>query len=89
MQNDTLARKSLERADLWDLRPIEEFQRPEIRFTLVVEQATKGDSGLVQVLTIRSEKRGVKVVEPFGEKQHLFLRDVNRAQQQRASWNSI
>lgn len=49
-QRDSVLRISLDRADLWDLRPIEEFQRPEFRFAWVVEQATNGDYRLAQEL---------------------------------------
>jgi alpha-L-fucosidase 2 len=49
-QRDKTLRMSLDRADLWDLREIKEFKRPEFRFSWVVEQATKGDYRLVQEL---------------------------------------
>ena len=42
-QRDGVLRISLDRADLWDLRKIKEFDRPEFRYAWVVEQATKGD----------------------------------------------
>ena len=47
-QKDSVLRMSLDRADLWDLRTIKEFQKPEFRFAWVVEQATKGDYKRVQ-----------------------------------------
>ena len=42
-RRDSVLRMSLDRADLWDLRKIKEFERPDFRFAWVVEQATKGD----------------------------------------------
>ena len=36
-------RFSLDRADLWDLRPVKEFERPEFRFSWVREQVRKGE----------------------------------------------
>jgi len=36
-------RFSLDRADLWDLRPVKEFERPEFRFSWVRGQVLKGD----------------------------------------------
>jgi len=47
-QRDSVVRMSLDRADLWDLRKIKEFERPEFRFAWVVEQATKGVYKLAQ-----------------------------------------
>lgn len=42
-QRDSVLRMSLDRADLWDLRKIKEFESPEFRFAWVVERATTGD----------------------------------------------
>ena len=42
-QRDSVLRMSLDRADLWDLRGIKEFDRPEFRFSWVVECALHGD----------------------------------------------
>ena len=42
-QKDSTLRFSLDRADLWDLRPVPEFERPEFRFAWVREQVRKGD----------------------------------------------
>jgi alpha-L-fucosidase 2 len=42
-QRDSMLRISLDRADLWDLRPIKEFDRPEFRYGWVVERALSGD----------------------------------------------
>ena len=49
-QRDSVLRMSLDRADLWDLRPVAEFSRPEFRFSWVVEQALSGDYQRVQEL---------------------------------------
>ncbi len=49
-QRDSVLRISLDRADLWDLRPIPELLRPEFRFSWVVRQAQKGDYAPVQQL---------------------------------------
>lgn len=49
-QRESALRMSLDRADLWDLRKIKEFERPEFRFSWVLEQATRGDYKLVQDL---------------------------------------
>jgi alpha-L-fucosidase 2 len=43
-------RLSLDRADLWDERPIAEFARPEFRFSWVAEQVRKNDYAPVQTL---------------------------------------
>ena len=43
-------RFSLDRADLWDLRPVAEFQGQEFSFDWVIEQVRKGDYGPVQRL---------------------------------------
>lgn len=50
-QRDSVLRISLDRADLWDLRPVKEFERPEFRFSWVVEQALHGDYKQVQELS--------------------------------------
>jgi len=42
-QRDSVLRMSLDRADLWDLRGIKEFDRPEFRYAWVVERALRGD----------------------------------------------
>ena len=42
-QRDSVVRMSLDRADLWDLRKIKEFESHDFRFSWVVEQATKGE----------------------------------------------
>jgi alpha-L-fucosidase 2 len=47
-QRDSVLRMSLDRADLWDLRDIKEFDRPEFRYSWVVEQALHGDYRRVQ-----------------------------------------
>ncbi len=42
-QRDSVLRISLDRADLWDLRKVKEFEGLEFRFAWVVEQALSGD----------------------------------------------
>ena len=42
-QRDSVLRMSLDRADLWDLRGIKEFDSPQFRFSWVVERALGGD----------------------------------------------
>ena len=42
-QKDSILRMSLDRADLWDLRGIKEFERPEFKYSWVVERALRGD----------------------------------------------
>jgi alpha-L-fucosidase 2 len=49
-QRDSVLRLALDRADLWDLRPIAEFSRPEFKFSWVIQQAQKGDYAPVQQL---------------------------------------
>jgi len=49
-QRDSVLRISLDRADLWDLRPIAELSRPEFKFSWVVRQAQKNDYAPVQQL---------------------------------------
>lgn len=43
-------RFSLDRSDLWDLRPIESFDKPEFNYRWVTEQVLKGDYTHVQQL---------------------------------------
>ncbi|MFH0992658.1 MAG: hypothetical protein V1799_21890 [bacterium] len=49
-KKDSLLRMALDRADLWDLRTVKEFERPEFRFSWVVDQARKKDYKPVQQL---------------------------------------
>ena len=42
-RKDDSLRMSLDRADLWDLRPVAEFSGPEFRFSWVREHALKND----------------------------------------------
>jgi alpha-L-fucosidase 2 len=49
-QKDEKLRISLDRADLWDLRSVAEFSRPEFSFAWVYNQVLKGDYSLVQQL---------------------------------------
>jgi alpha-L-fucosidase 2 len=49
-QRDSVLRIALDRADLWDLRPIPELSRPEFKFSWVCEQHRKGDYKPVQEL---------------------------------------
>jgi len=48
-KNDHL-RFSLDRSDLWDLRPIESFIKPEFNYRWVTQQVLKGDYAPVQEL---------------------------------------
>jgi alpha-L-fucosidase 2 len=43
-------RFSLDRSDLWDLRPVKEFERPEFRYSWVRDQVLKRDYKAVQNL---------------------------------------
>lgn len=49
-QKENALRFSLDRADLWDLRPVPEFARAEFRFAWVREQVRQGDYQPVQEL---------------------------------------
>ena len=49
-QKDGVLRIALDRADLWDLRPIKEFTLPQFRFSWVTEQVTKAEYKPVQDL---------------------------------------
>jgi len=49
-QRDSVLRMALDRADLWDSRPIPEFARPEFSFSWVTGQFQKGDYKPVQDL---------------------------------------
>ena len=49
-QRDSVLRIALDRADLWDSRPIAEFARPEFSFAWVTGQFQKGDYKPVQDL---------------------------------------
>ncbi len=49
-QRDSVLRMSLDRADLWDLRPIAEFARPEFKFSWVFQQVQSGNYSPVQQL---------------------------------------
>ena len=48
-KNDHM-RFSLDRSDLWDLRPIESFYKPEFNYRWVTQQVLKGDYAPVQQL---------------------------------------
>ena len=50
-QKDSVLRIALDRADLWDLRKVKEFERPEFRFSWVIDQVNKGDYKPVQTLS--------------------------------------
>jgi len=49
-QKDSVLRISLDRADLWDLRPVAEFSLPQFRFSWVREQWVKNTYDTVQKL---------------------------------------
>jgi hypothetical protein len=49
-QRDHVLRMALDRADLWDLRRIQELENPEFRFAWVVIQVLKGDYQPVQAM---------------------------------------
>lgn len=49
-QKDSMLRISLDRADLWDLRPVKEFDLPQFRFSWVYEQWRKNTYDTVQKL---------------------------------------
>jgi alpha-L-fucosidase 2 len=49
-QKSNHLRFSLDRSDLWDLRPIESFNKPEFSYRWVAEQVLKGDYAPVQQL---------------------------------------
>jgi len=50
-QKGRALRIALDRADLWDLRRVKEFDGPEFRFSWVIEQVNKGDYKPVQQLS--------------------------------------
>ena len=50
-QKGSALRFALDRADLWDLRKVKEFERPEFRFSWVIEQVNKGEYKPVQDLS--------------------------------------
>jgi len=56
-QKGTALRFALDRADLWDLRKVKEFERPEFRFSWVIEQVNKGDYKPVQDLSDEPYRR--------------------------------
>src|SRR5512133_3506482 len=47
-QRDSVLRIALDRADLWDLRPIQEFSRPEFKFSWVLQHVRDSDYTPVQ-----------------------------------------
>ena len=49
-QDDKILRFSLDRADLWDQRPVENFKKPEFTFSWLYKQIEKGDMKAVQDL---------------------------------------
>jgi hypothetical protein len=49
-QRENVLRMALDRADLWDLRPVKEFDNPVFRFAWVVDQVLRGDYRPVQAL---------------------------------------
>ena len=50
-QKGRALRFALDRADLWDLRKVKEFEGPEFRFSWVIEQVNRGDYEPVQRLS--------------------------------------
>jgi alpha-L-fucosidase 2 len=50
-QKGNSLRLSLDRADLWDMRPIPELERPELKYSWIIEQVRRGDIKPVQQLT--------------------------------------
>lgn len=50
-QKEGALRLSLDRADLWDLRPVREFEGPRFRFSWIREQVLKKDYKPVQEMT--------------------------------------
>jgi alpha-L-fucosidase 2 len=50
-QKGTKLRFSLDRADLWDLRPVREFETPQFRFSWFFRKVLEGDYGSVQQLS--------------------------------------
>ena len=88
-QKGTALRFSLDRADLWDLRPVEEFAGPNFRFSWICQQVRNGDYQPVQKLTDLPYERdagpskipaaGLQFpMEKLGEVEavHLFLREA-------------
>ncbi|HYK91324.1 MAG TPA: hypothetical protein VE398_21310 [Acidobacteriota bacterium] len=49
-QRGNVLRMALDRADLWDLRSIKEFEGPEFRFAWVVSHVLRGDYGPVHTM---------------------------------------
>ncbi len=56
-QKGSHLRFSLDRSDLWDLRPVKEFERPEFRYSWVRDQVLKKDYKPVQDLFDRPYDR--------------------------------
>lgn len=56
-QEEETLRFSLDRMDLWDLRLVDEVQRPDLNFAWVVNQRLQGDYGEVQELLDRPYDR--------------------------------
>ena len=56
-QKDSNLRISLDRADLWDLRPVKEFSLPQFEFSWVMSQVEKGTYDTVQKLFDRPYDR--------------------------------
>jgi alpha-L-fucosidase 2 len=50
-QKEKALRLSLDRADLWDLRPVREFEGPQFRFSWIREQVLKEEYKPVQEIT--------------------------------------
>lgn len=50
-QKDSSLRLSLDRSDLWDMRPIPELERSELRFSWILQQVRNGDIRPAQELT--------------------------------------
>lgn len=47
-EKDGVLRLSIDRADLWDLRPLNGLDRPEFSYRWVAEQVARGEYGIVQ-----------------------------------------
>jgi len=76
-QRDSVLRMSLDRADLWDLRKIKEFEQPEFRFAWVVEQAIKGDYRRAQAMGDVPYDRDAAPTKLPGAALEIPIPDVN------------
>ena len=80
-QKDSALRIALDRADLWDLRKVKEFERPEFRFSWVIDQVNKGDYKPVQALSDLPYERDAAPTKLPGAALEFEIPDVSAVEE--------